>query len=129
MTDMDNPGHRGRATEFPNGIPSKGGPTEMRGGGMPGRSSDEDSNAGALPATACPRYRGHSGGGEPLIPTVRPMQHDSPLAGPERQAPCHIPLCQGSGAEEAAARGGGEEGELGAVLRGIRGTDTKCLDI
>ena len=53
-TEMDNPGRRGRATDFPNEIPGEGRPSETPGGGMPGPSGDEDGNAGALPAPSCP---------------------------------------------------------------------------
>ena len=52
-------------------------------------------------------------------PMVRLMRHAVPLVVPERQAPCHSPVCQGSGAEEAEACGGRDEGEFGAGLRGI----------
>ena len=57
------------------------------------------------------------------------MKHAGPPVGPERQAPYHGLVCQEIGAEEAAARGAGDEGELRAGFRGIRVTDTKCLDI
>ena len=80
---------------------------------MSGPSNGDDGDAGALPAPTCPRHRGHSGGGKPPPPTVHPMRHAGPPAGTERQAPCHSAVRQGSGAEEAAARGGGAEGELG----------------
>ena len=59
-TAMENPGRRGRATDFLNDIPGEGRPTELPGRGMPGPSGDEDSNAGALPAPACTQHRGHS---------------------------------------------------------------------
>ena len=54
------------------------------------------------------------------------MQHAGPPAGTERQAPCHSSVRQGSGAEEAAASGGGSKGELGDGLRGIQGSDGEC---
>ena len=116
MTKMKNPGRGGRATDFLNDITSEGRPAKLPSGGIPGLSGDEDSNAGALTALACPRHRGQYGIGKPPPPTVRPMQHAGPLTGPERQSPCHIPVCQGSGAEEAAARGGRVEGEIRAGL-------------
>ena len=125
----EKPGCRGRATDFPNDFTGEGRPAELPGGGMTGPSADKDGNTGALTAPECPRHRGHYGGGKLPPPTVRPMRHAAPPAGPERQAPCHSPVCKGSGAEEAAARGGRDEGELGAGLRGIRGTNTKCIDI
>ena len=126
---MDNPDREGRATDFLNDFPGEGRPAELTGGGMPGPIGDEDSNADALPAPECPRHCSHPGGGKLTPPMVRPLRHDVPPTGPEQKAPCHGTVCQGSGTEEAAARGGGEKGELGAGLRGIQVTDKKCLDI
>ena len=116
MSAMENPGRGGRATAFLNDFPGQGSPAEMPGGGVPRPSGDEDRNAGALPAPVCPQHRGCSVGGKLPPPTVRPKRHDGPLSGPEWQAPCHSPVCQGIGSKEAAACGGGDEGELGAVL-------------
>ena len=53
--------------------------------------------------------------------TVHSMQHPGTLAGPERQTPCHSPVRQWIGAEETAACGGRDEGDLGEGLLGIRG--------
>ena len=113
---MENPRRGVRATDFQNDLPVEGRPAELPGGGMPGPSDNEDGNAGALPAPACPQHRGHSGGGKPPPPTVRPMRHYVPLTGPERQALFHNPVCQGSGAEDAASRRGRDKGELRAGL-------------
>ena len=96
---------------------------------MPGPSSDEDGDANALPSTACPRHRGHDGGGKPPPPKVHLMRHAGPPAGPERQVTCHSPVRQGSGAEEAAACGGGDKGDLGEGLRGMQGAAGECHDI
>ena len=126
---MEHHGRGGWATDFQNDFPGEEMPTDIPGGGMPGPSGEKDINAGALCAPACYRHRDHYGGGKPPPPTVRPMRHDGPPVGPERQAPCYSPVCQGSGAKEAAARGGGGEGELGAGLRGIQGTNTRFLNI
>ena len=79
---------------------------------MPGPSGDKYGDVVALPAPACSQQCDYSGGGKPPPPMVRPMQHAVPLVGPERQAPCHIPVCQVSRAEEAAARGSGDKGNL-----------------
>ena len=38
---MENPGHRGRATDISKGLPGQGSPAELPSGGMPGASSDE----------------------------------------------------------------------------------------
>ena len=58
---------------------------------------------------------------KPPLPMVYSMQHDFTPEGTERQAPCHSSVRQRSGAKEAAASGGGAEGELGEGLRGIQG--------
>ena len=102
---MKNPDRERRATEFLNGLPVQGRPAEL-----PGPSGDEDGDAGALPAPAWLRHRGHSGGEKPPSPTVHRMRHDGPLTGPEQQAPCHILVYQGSGEEEVADCGGRYEG-------------------
>ena len=117
---MEHPDRGGWASDD---LPGKGRPTELPGGGMPGPSGDEDVNVGALPAPACPRHHGYSGGGKLPPPTVRPMIHSGPPVGLKRQAPGHGIVCQGGGAEEVAARGGGDEGKFGAGLRGIRIAD------
>ena len=70
VTELEYPGCGGWATDFTNSIPGKGRPVELPGRGMPGPSGNEDSNAGALPAPACPQQRGHSGGGKSPPPTV-----------------------------------------------------------
>ena len=88
---------------------------------MLGPSGDEGGDAGTLPAPACPRHRGHFGGGKPPPPTVLPMRHAGPPAGPERQASYHRPVYKGRLVEEAAACRGGDEGVLREVLQGIRG--------
>ena len=116
QAELEKPVHGGRATEIPNGLPGQGRPAELPGGGMTRPSSKEDGNAGALTAPACPRHRGHYGGGKPPPPTVHPMRHSGHPAGTERQAPCHSSVRQGSGAKETAASGGGNEGELGEGL-------------
>ena len=127
MTAMEHPGRGGWASDFQDDLPGKRRPAELSNGGMPGPSGDKDGNAGALHAPVFTRHRGYSGGGK-LPPTmVRPMRNAGPLAGPERQAPGHGTVCQGSGAEETTTCGGGDEGEFGAGLRGIRRTDTECF--
>ena len=67
-TELENPGRWGQTTDFPNGIPGEGRPAELPGEGMHGPSGDKDRDVGALPAPACPRQRGHSGGGKPPHP-------------------------------------------------------------
>ena len=128
-TELRKPGCGGRAMDIPNVIPGEGRPAELPGGGMPGPSGDKDGDAGALPALACPRNRGHSGGGKPPQPTVQPMEHAGNPVIPEQQATCHRSVCQGIGAEEAAARGGRDEGELREGLRGTQGAAGERHDI
>ena len=71
-TVMEHPGRGGWALDFHNYFPGEGRPAELPGGGMPGPSGDEDGNAGALPAPACPQHHGHSGGEKP------PTTHGAP---------------------------------------------------
>ena len=97
--ELENLIDRGISADLSNGLPVQGRPAELPGGGMPGTSGDEDGDAGALPAPEFPRHRVYYGGGKPPPPTVHTMRHSGPLAGTERQAPCHSSVCQGSGAE------------------------------
>ena len=125
-TELENPGHRGGATDISNGLPGQGRPLELTGGGMPGPSGNEDGDAGTLPPPERPRHRGHFGVGKPPPPKVHLMRHAGPLAGTERQAPCHSSVRQGSGAEEEVASGGGARVELREVLRVILGAAVEC---
>ena len=127
--EMEHPGCGGWASDFQDDLPSKGRPAELPSGGMPGPSGEEDGNAGALLSTECPQHRGYSGAGKLPPSKVRLMQHAGPPTGPKEQTPGHGTVCQGGGAEEMTARGSGDEGELGAGLRGIRRTDTECFGI
>ena len=88
-TELENPGHGGRTTDFSNGFPIQGRPAELSGGGMTGPSVKEDGNEGSLPTPACPQHRGHSGGGNPPPTTVHLMRHADPPAGAEQKAPGH----------------------------------------
>ena len=54
-------------------FPGEGRTAEMPRGGVPVESGDEDENAGALLAPACPQHCSDSGGREILPPTVRPV--------------------------------------------------------
>ena len=89
MTAMEQPGRGGWFSYFQDELPGEGRPSELPSGGMPGPSDDKDRNVGALPAPALPRHRGYYVGGKLPPPTVRPMRHSVPPAGPERQAPIH----------------------------------------
>ena len=51
---MAHPVHGYRASDYQDDFPGEGRPAELPGGGMPGPSGDEDGNAGAIPAPACP---------------------------------------------------------------------------
>ena len=98
------------------GLPGQGRPAELPGGDKPKTSNDEYSDAGPLLIPACPGHCGHSGREKPLPPIVHPMRHDGPPEGTERQAPRHSSVRQGSIVKEAAANGGGSEGDLGEFL-------------
>ena len=52
-TELENPVRGGRTTDISYGIPGKGRPVELPGGGMPGPIGDKDGDAGALPAPLC----------------------------------------------------------------------------
>ena len=88
-TPVDHPG-RGKG---PPGIPyvlsGKRGTADVPRGRMPGEGGNEDGNAGALCAPACPQHRGDSVGRKLPPPTVCPMQHAGPQAGLERTATGH----------------------------------------
>ena len=96
---------------------------------MPGPSGNEDGNVGSFPIPALTGQCGHYGGGNPPTPRVHPMQHAGTPAGNERKATFHSSVSQGSRANEAAARGGGSEGDLREGLRGIRGDAGNFDDI
>ena len=84
--------HTGRGDQTPDlqdVLPGKERTAEMSGGGVPIQSGDEDGNAGALRAPACPQHRGGSVGRKPPPPTVRPMRHAGPPEVLERTAPGH----------------------------------------
>ena len=80
-TELENFGHGRRAADILHGLPGQGRPVELPGGGIPGPSSDEDSDAGPFTIPACPGHRGHSRGGKPPPPTVHPMRNSGPPLG------------------------------------------------
>ena len=98
---------------------------ELTNGGKLRLSSDEDGNAGPFPAPECLGHCGHFGGGKPPPPTLPPMGHAGPPAYTEQKALYHCTVCQGSGLEEAADSVGGDEGDHGEGLLGIRGAAGK----
>ena len=118
---MEHPGHRGWASDLQDDLPGEGRPVELSSGGMPGQSGGEGGNAGAILARECPRHCGNSGRRKNPPPTVRPMRHAGPQAGPEQAATGHGTVCKGGGAEETMACRDGDEGEFGAGLQGLRG--------
>ena len=119
-TDLEDLGHRGRAAGILNVLPGQGRSMELPGVGMPGPSGNEDGNVGSLPIPACSGHCVHYGVRKPPPPMLHPMRHSGLPAGTERQAHCHQSVRQRRGAKEAAANGGGAEGELGTGLGGIR---------
>ena len=124
--------HTGRgewSPELLDVFPGKGRTAEMPIGRVPGQSGDEDGNAGALHALACPQHSGDSGGRKLPPPMVRLVRHAIPLAGVEQATPWDSVVQQGGGTEEMTAGGGGDMGEYGAGLRGLQGTHQKCVGV
>ena len=70
---VDHTGLGKGAPGIPDVLSGKGGTADMPRGGVSGESGDEDGNAGALSAPACPRHRGDDGGRKIPSPTVRPV--------------------------------------------------------
>ena len=75
-------------------LSGKGGIAEMPRGGLPGETGDEDGDAGALRAPACPRHRGDAGGRKLPPPTVRPVQHAGPPEGAKWEPPGDRAVCE-----------------------------------
>ena len=82
-------------------------------------SGNKDSDAGTFYASACPGYCGNFGVGKPSPPMVPPMRYAGTLVRSEQKSPCHHPVRQGSGAEEAVASGGVTAGDLVEVFSGL----------
>ena len=68
---VDHAGHGKGPPGILDVLSGKGGTADMPRGRVPGESGDEDGNAGALRALACPRHRGDAGGWKLPPPTVR----------------------------------------------------------
>ena len=79
-TKVDNP-DRGHGPVIPDVLSGKGGTANMTRGGVPRETYDEDVDAGALYATACPRHRGDAGGRKLPPPTVLHMRYAGPPEG------------------------------------------------
>ena len=88
-------------------LSGKGGTAYMPRVRVPGESGDDDGNAVALRAPACPQHCGDAGGRKLPPPRVRQVRHAGPLEGAERVSPGDRVVPQGSGEEETAA---GREG-------------------
>ena len=89
-------------------------------GGVPKETGNEDGEAGALHAPACPRHRGDAGGRKLPPPTVRQVQHAGPLEGDEWAPRGDRAVCKRGGEKETTARRDGDKGELRAGFRIIR---------
>ena len=70
-TPVVHPGRRKGPPGIPDVLSGKGGTVDMPRGGLPGESGNEDGNAGALRALACPRHRGDARGSKLPPTTVR----------------------------------------------------------
>ena len=79
---------------IPDVLSGKGGTAEMPRGGVTGETGDEDGNAGALCAPACPRHHGDAGGRKLPPPTVHQVQHAGPLEGAEWAPPGNFAVCE-----------------------------------
>ena len=66
-TSVGNP-ERVKGPGIPDVLSGKGGTAEMPRGGVPGETGNEDGNAGALSAPACPRHRDDTGGRKITLP-------------------------------------------------------------
>ena len=124
---MEHTSRGDRTPDLQDVLPGEGRTAEMSVGGVPRQSGDEDGNAGALCAPACSRHRGDSGGRKLPPPTVRSMLHDGPPAGLEQAEPGHSTVYKGGVAEETTSGGGGDAGEFGAGLQGLRGAYQECV--
>ena len=89
---MEHPGRGDGTPDVQNDLTGYGRTSGMPGGGVPGQSVDENGNAGALRASACPRHRGDSKGRKIPSPTVRPMRHSGSTKVFERAAPENSPV-------------------------------------
>ena len=91
--------HPGRG-KGPPGIPDvlsgKGGITYMPRGGVPRETGDEDGNAGALCAPACPRHRGDAGGRKPPPPRCARCDMQVPRRALNRRHPGNAQCLKGA---------------------------------
>ena len=91
------PGYHPGQGQVPPGIPdvlsSTGGTADIPRGGVPRKHGNEDGDAGALRAPACPRHRGDAGERKLPPPTVHLVQHAGPPAGVDRASPGDRAVC------------------------------------
>ena len=92
---MDPPDGRG-GQDVQDVFPDEGGTAAMSSGGVPGGSSNNDVNVGALRAPARPRHRGYAGGGQHPPPTVSPVQHAVPQMAPIERLPGDLHVTPGT---------------------------------
>ena len=101
-TSMDTPdGKRGQ--DIQDVFPDEGGTAAISYGRVPGDTGNEDGNAGALRALACPRHRGDSGGRKLLPPTVCQVRHSDLQEGAHWAPPGDRAVCKRGGEEVTAA--------------------------
>ena len=100
---VDNPDRGQGLPGIPDVLSKKGGTVEMPRGGVLRETGDEDGDAGALCAPACPRHRGDAGGRKLLPPTVPRVLHAGPPEGAELAPPGDRAVCERGGEKETAA--------------------------
>ena len=123
----------GRTTAKPLGPPDNWGAQDVQnefsredrqakvpGGGMPRGVSDTSGDAGALRATARPRHRGYTGGGQPPPTTVPPVRPSGLQEGPQRAPPGDQPVQEGSRAKATETSGGGGGDHIGEGVPRLR---------
>ena len=110
---VENPDRGQGSPVIPDVLSGKGGTVEMPRGEVLWETGDEDYDAGAICAPACPRHRGESGGRKLPPPTVPQVRHAGPPSGAEWESPGDRAVCKRSEEEETAADRDKYEGELG----------------
>ena len=107
-------------------FPTVEGGKELSLQGVSGTGGDEEDDEGTHPKPACQGHCNHTGGGQPPLPTVPPLQFDGDLEGSEREARHHRSLCQGGGMGETTA---GRRRDAGKCEEGLSGLRQKSRDV
>ena len=100
---MDTPEVK-RGPDIQDVLTNEGGTTAMSRGRVPGETGNEEYNAGAIRAPACPRHRGDAGGRKLPPPTVSQVGHAGTQEGAKWAPLGYRAVCK-RGREEAMAAG------------------------